>query len=262
MRYQSFVAFIALAVTHNGFATLPEQISVFGFDLRSTPAIAMTAFERDYKPCNPVRAVYHERQGDSGQITAALSVNPGLMYNDIGAPDLCSFSPAGDGITDGIELRFAHPDIDKNQPLYSIEAQRLYPDVVYARPALLRNTFETLRTELFKTYGRPIDERRERITSSAANLAASLGIGKDVKREDYLVRYLWAAKGRLVDEEFEGATCRCDGSYVKAIIEISRSPSTIPKKTFYVLSITISAEDQSLRARQDVWNAQWQAPAR
>ena len=218
----------------------------------------MSTFERDYRPCNPVRSIYHERPGDSGQITAGLSVNPGLMYNDIGAQDVCSFSPAGDGITDAIEAKFVHLDIDANQPMYSLEVQRLYPDVVYGHPARLRNTFEALRVQLMRMYGRPIDERREKVASSAASLAASLGIGKDVKREDYLVRYLWAAKGgRLVDEEEEESTCQCDGPYVKAVIEISRSPSTIPKNTFYVLSVKISAEDQSLRARQDKWNAQW-----
>jgi hypothetical protein len=31
----------------------------------------------------------------------------------------------------------------------------------------------------------------------------------------------------------------------------------MPKNTFYVLSMTISAQDQDLRSRQDVWNAQW-----
>ena len=44
---------------------------------------------------------------------------------------------------------------------------------------------------------------------------------------------------------------------MKAIIEISRSPVTIPKNKFYVLSVTILVEDTELRARQDAWNAQW-----
>jgi len=185
-----------------------------------------------------------------------------MMYSDIGAPDICSFSPAGDGITDAIEAKFVHPDIGADQPMYSLEVQRLYPDVVYGRPARLRNTFEALRTQLMRTYGKPIDERREKIFSSAANLASSLGIGADVKREDYLVRYLWATKGRLAETEYEDASCDCGGPWVKAIIEISRSPSTIPKNTFYVLSVKIVVEDPAFRQRQDTWNAQWQTPAR
>jgi len=257
MKSLSIVACAALFGSAGAFAKPPAQPGAFGFNLYSTPTVAMSTFERDYKPCNPVRSLYHERPGDPGQVTAGLSVNPGLMYNDIGAADVCSFSPAGDGITDAIEAKFVHPDIDANQPMYSLEVQRLYPDVVYGHPARLRNTFEALRAQLLRTYGRPIDERREKISSSAANLAFSLGIGKDVKREDYLVRYLWAAKGRLVDQEREQSTCQCEGPYVKAVIEISRSPSTIPKNTFYVLSVTISTEDQELRARQDKWNAQW-----
>jgi len=45
---------------------------------------------------------------------------------------------------------------------------------------------------------------------------------------------------------------------VKAVIEISRSPSTIPKNKFYVLSVALFVEDTELRARQNAWNAQWQ----
>jgi hypothetical protein len=258
MNNLSIAACCSLFVASGALAVLPAQLGAFGFNLHSTPSVAMSTFERDYRPCSPVRSIYHERPGDAGQITAGLSVNPGLMYNDIGAPDVCSFSPAGDGITDTVEAKFVHPDIDADQPMYSLEVQRLYPDVVYAHPARLRNTFEALRAQLMRTYGKPIDERREKIMSSAANLASSLGIGADVKREDYLVRYLWAPKGRLVEEETEQSTCRCDGPYVKAVIEISRSPSTTPKNTFYVLSVTLLVEDKSLRARQDAWNTQWQ----
>jgi hypothetical protein len=257
MKSLRIVAYAGLLGASGVLAAPPARLGALGFALGSTPTAALSTFERDYKPCNPVRSIYHESPGDRGPITAGLSVNPGLIYNDIGAPDVCSFSPAGDGITDAIEAKFAHPDVDGSQLMYSLEVQRLYPDVVYGHPARLRNTFDAIRAELFRTYGKPIDERREGITSAAANLAASLGIGKEVKRQDYLVRYLWVAKGRLLDQEFEEATCRCDGPYVKAVIEISSSPSTIPKNTFYVLSVTISAADQNLRTRQNAWNAQW-----
>ncbi len=258
--FSIIAAAAALLGASGALAAPPLQLSAFGFNLYSTPTVAMATFEREYQPCYPVRSIYHGRPGDTGPITSDLSVNPGMIYEDIGAPDVCSYSPAGDGITDAIETKFAHPDIAADQPMYSLEVQRLYPDVVYGHPARLRNTFEALRAQLFRTYGRPTDQRRERIVSSAANLAWSLGIGGDVKREDYMVRYLWAAKGKLVDEEDEQSTCRCDGPYVKAVIEISRSPTTIPKNTFYVLSVEISAQDQDLRSRQDAWNAQWLRP--
>ncbi|HEY2884469.1 MAG TPA: hypothetical protein VGJ08_04580 [Rhizomicrobium sp.] len=258
MKKLSVVFCAPFFVASGALAALPAQLGAFGFNLHTTPAVAMSTFERDYAACSPTRSIYHERPGDKAPITAGLSVNPGMMYNDIGAPYVCSFSTAGEGITDTIEAKFAHPDIDADQPMYSLEVQRLYPDVVYGHPARLRNTFEVLRAQLMRTYGKPIDERREKVMSSAANLAWSLGIGNDVKREDYLVRYLWAAKGRLVEEETEQSTCRCDGPYVKAVIEISRSPLTIPKNTFYVLSVTLLVEDQTLRARQDAWNSQWQ----
>lgn len=258
--------FVSLACVVGAFVTcasvtragVPARLAAFDLELGATPASVMSTLGHDYTPCNPVRSVYHERPGASTPVTAALAINPGLTYNDIGAPDLCAYSPAGDGITDAIDARFVHPDVDPHQPSYSLEVKRLYPDIVYAKRPRLRNPFDALRKQLFKTYGRPVDERREKIASAAANLAASLGIGGDVKREDYLVRYLWAARGKLVDEEFEDSTCRCDGPYVKAIIEVSRSPSTIPRNRFYVLSVTISTENPALRARQDAWNAQWQ----
>jgi hypothetical protein len=247
----------ALLAAFGALAASPLHFRAFGFDLYSPPMAALATFERDYQACYPVRSIYHERPGDRGAITASLSVNPGMIYNDIGAPDVCSYSPAGDGITDSVEAKFVHPDVDPAQPMYALAVQRLYPDVAYGRPGRLRNTFAALRMQLFRMYGRPVDQRREKIVSSAADLAASLGIGDDIKRQDYLVRYLWTAKGKLLDQEEEESTCRCDAPYVKAVIEISRSPATIPKNTYYVLSMKISVEDPVLRARQDKWNAQW-----
>jgi hypothetical protein len=239
-------------------AAAPTHPAAFGLELGASPGFVKTALEERYQACTVVRSIYHEVPGESAPQTAALAINPGLSFNDIGAPDVCAYSPAGSGITDAVDARFVHPDLDRNQPLYSVEVQRLYPDIVYGQPPRLRNSFDALRAELFRTYGRPVDERREKVASSAANLAASLGIAHDVKREDYVVRYLWAARGRLAKDEYERAACDCEGPYVKAAIEISRSPSTIPKNKFYVLSVTILVEDVELRARQDAWNAQWQ----
>jgi hypothetical protein len=252
---------VLLAVAFGGGsieAAAPKQTSAFGFTLGTSPHAAMALLKEQYQSCGVTQSIYHEVPGDSAQHTAALAINPGLTFNDIGAPDICAYSPAGSGITDAIEAQFVHPEMDRTQPLYSVEVQRLYPDVVYAQPARLRNSFDELRTELFRTYGRPIDERRERVASSAANLAASLGIGNNVKREDYLVRYLWATKGRLAETEYEDAACACEGRYVKAVIEISRSPSTVPKNKYYVLSVKLLVEDADLRVRQEAWNAQWQ----
>jgi hypothetical protein len=255
-------AMLVAGLCATAHAAPPKQASAFGVELGATPQSVASVLAERYRVCSVAQSVYHELPGESVQHIAGLDINPGLTFNDIGAPDVCAYSPAGDGVTDSIETRFAHPAVDRNQSLYSIEATRVYPDVVYAPLPRLRNSFEQLRAELFRTYGRPIDEKRERVASSAANLAASLGIGQNVKREDYLVRYLWAATGRLADTEYEDASCDCGGRWVKAIIEISRSPSTIPKNTFYVLSVKVVVEDPALRNRQAAWNAQWQAPAR
>jgi len=197
------VAIVLIAFCVGARAAAPKQVSAFGIDLGMTPQTVASTLAERYQVCNVVKSIYHASEGDTAEHIAALEINPGLTFNDIGAPDVCSYSPAGDGITDSIEARFLHPAIERDQAVYSIEAKRVYPDVVYSPLPRLRNSFDELRSELFKTYGRPIDERRERVASSAANLAASLGIGQNVKREDFLVRYLWAQKGRLTDVENE-----------------------------------------------------------
>ena len=254
-----FVAMGLIAFCLGARAAPPKQTAAFGLELGTPPQSVARSLAERYGACSVVKSIYHELPGQAARHTAGLDINPGLTFNDIGAPDVCAYSPAGDGITDSIETRFAHPDVDRNQALYSIEATRVYPDVVYAQRPRLRSSFDEIRAELFKQYGRPIDERRERVTSSAANLAMSLGIGQNVKREDYLVRYLWAKKGRLPDVENQDASCDCSGLYVKAVIEISRSPSTIPKNKFYALSVAVFIEDPEIRAKQDAWNAQWLA---
>jgi len=203
------------------------------------------------------------RHGEAAERqTAALTINPGLAQHDPSSLTVCEFSPAGEGITDAIEARFAHPDVDADRRLYSLLVLREYPDVVYAQPPRGRTTFDEVRKALFQTYGKPIEERRERVASDAANRIKSLGLAGDVKREDYLVRYLWAVQGRLPDAEHDDASCDCKARYVKAAIEISRSPSTKPANAFYVLSVKLLVEDPDLRTRQDAWNAQWQQQRR
>ena len=133
---------------------------------------------------------------------------------------------------DSVEARFTHPDVDPKQPLYWLQTFRAYPDVVHATPPRVRNSFDEVRNELFRRYGKPSDERRERIVSYAASTETSLGVVKKVKREDYLVRYLWSANGRLGPYS-EAAACDCVDRYVEAFIEISRSPATIPPNKLY-----------------------------
>jgi hypothetical protein len=158
---------------------------------------------------------------------------------------------------DAISATFAHPAIDPNQPLYQIDFQRSYPDVALGTRAKIQYPFDKLRAELIRTYGVPLVEHREQITSAAADLAKSLSRGAGVKREDYLVRYLWAEKGRPV-EDHESMECDCGARYVRADLEISRSPSTVPKNQFYVLTLKLFVRDTEIGARQDAWNAQWQ----
>ena len=256
-----FAAIALIAFAAGARADAPKDAAVFGFALGASPQSIASALAERYRPCRVVKAIYNDSAGERAEHIAELAINPGLMSNDIG-PNICTYSPAGDGVTDAVEVRFVHPEIDRAQGAYSIAAKRVFPDIVYLQPPRLRNSFEELQAELFKRYGRPIDQRRERAASAAANLAKNLGVDRNVEREDFLVRYLWAPKGRLPTVEQEDAGCDCGGRYVKAVIEISRSPSTIPKNKLHVLSVTLSAEDRELRARQDAWNANRQTPRR
>jgi hypothetical protein len=188
---------------------------------------------------------------------SGYAINPGLAHDDLASPGLCQDGPGGAGTTDSVDLRFAHPEVDAREPLYFMELTRLFPDAVYADDKRITHTFESLRAALFRRYGKPSDQHRAEVASSSANLATSLGIGRKVRREDYVVRYLWSAKGRLPPEEHQDATCDCGGPYVKAEIEISRSPETLPRNRYYVLSVRLLVEDPLIRGRQDGWNAQW-----
>jgi hypothetical protein len=239
-------------------AKAPKETAAFGIALGATPDSVRKFFDSSYQSCNIAEFVYQNAPVENVRQTHTLAINPGLAAHDPASLSVCAYSPAGDDLTDALDARFVHPEVDRDQPLYFLEAFRLYPDVVHAEPPRLQTSFDEVRAKLFRTYGKPIDERRERITSSAANMIKSLGIGKKVEREDYLVRYLWATEGRLADVEREGVGCDCAGRYVKAVIEISRSPSTRPRNKFYPLSLKLIVEDSDLRGRQADWDAQWQ----
>ena len=257
-----FARFICVVVALSYFSGLadgaaPRETAAFGVALEAPPERVKTLLEARYKECKIDRLVY--RAGNDGNHhTAALALNLGLAEHDPASMVPCVSSPAGNDITDAIEARFAHPDVDGDQRLYSLMAYREYPDVVYSQPPRVRTTFAEVRRMLFQTYGKPIDERRERVASDAANRIRSLGLAGKVKREDQLIRYLWSAEGRLPESEGDYARCDCKGRNVIAVIEISKSPSTIPANEPYVLSLRLQVEHSDLRARQDAWNAQWQ----
>jgi hypothetical protein len=77
-----------------------------------------------------------------------------LTAQDIAPQDLCAYSPAGDGVTDAMDARFLHPTIAPEQRVYFLEVQRSYPDVVYAPRPVLPNSFDGIRAELVRLYGR------------------------------------------------------------------------------------------------------------
>jgi hypothetical protein len=231
-------------------AAQPKTLSVFGLALGPGPESVRKTLSERYPHCAILPSVYHASSGYLTDVIAILDIARGTL-------DVCRDGPAGSDVEDAISVIFAHPAVDPQQPLYQIDFQRSYPDVVLGSPAKIRYSFDKLRAELFRTYGVPVDERRERASSASADLAKSLSLGRGVQREDYVVRYLWAAKGRLLEDR-ESTECDCGARYVKAELEISRSPSTIPKNQYYVLSLKIFVRDEEIGMRQDAWNAQWQ----
>ena len=239
-------------------AAPPKRTAAFGLALDAPPDTVKRFLAERYAPCNIGRSVYRNHPGDSAPPTAELAINGGLAAHDPASLIPCTYSPAGDGMVDSVEARFMHPDVDRKQPLYWLQVYRAYPDVVHAVPPRIRTSFDDVRSELFRTYGKPSDERTERVVSYAASTETSLGVVKKVKREDYLVRYLWSAKGRLTGTDPEAAACDCADRYVEAVIEISQSPATKPPNKRYVLSLRLLVEDPAWRRRQDAWNAQRQ----
>jgi hypothetical protein len=231
-------------------ATPPNQVTAFGVALGQTPAAVRSILGQRYPGCATVPSIYHESRGYPGEVTAILEVARGSL-------DVCRGSPEGKDLEDSIAVTFAHPSIAESQPAYQIDVTRAFPDVALARKGKIVYAFEKMRAELFRVYGRPLETSTEAMTSAAADLEKTLAVGVDVKRDDRRVRYLWASQGHL-EENLEVPTCDCGVRYVQADLEISRSPSTIPKHQFYVLSLHILIRDAELGARQDKWNAQWQ----
>jgi hypothetical protein len=176
-------------------AAAPKETAAFGLALDATPDAVKRFLVSRYAPCNVVRSVYRSHSSGAAPQTAEFAINAGLAGHDPASLTPCTYSPAGEDVVDSVEARFTHPDVDPKQPLYWLQAYRSYPDVVHSEPPRVRTSFDEVRRELFRTYGKPSDERRERIVSYAASTQTSLGVVKKVEREDYLVRYLWSAKG-------------------------------------------------------------------
>ena len=243
------VALIAFGMV-NAHAELPRQLSAFGIALGQTPETVRRILGKQYPNCALLPSVYHESSGYPPDTVAILDIARGTE-------DVCRTGVAGREVEDSLSATFVHPSIDPRQPLYQIDVERTYPDVALVRNSKVQYPFDKIRAELFRTYGKPIETRRAKITSAAADLAKSLALDKNVRREDSLVRYLWAAKGRL-DENPESPECDCGPHYVHADLEVSRSASTLPRNQEYVLTLHIFVRDAELGSRQDTWNAQWQ----
>lgn len=228
----------------------PKRFEVDGLALGQTPEAVRSVLAARWPHCAILPSIYHESAGYPNDVTAILDIARGTL-------DECRVEHAGSETEDSLSVTFAHPSIAANQPAYQIDIERAYPDVAVVKNARILYPFDKVRDELFRIYGRPIDERREKITSAAADLATSLARGVGIKREDQLVRYLWASSGKL-DADRYSTRCGCGPRYVKADLEITRSPSTNPKNQLYVVSLHVVIRDDDLGAKQDVWNAQWQ----
>lgn len=233
-------ALISLSITC-AHAEAPKQLSAFGLALGQPPESVQSLLSHLLPNCSSDPSIYHESEGYADKITAILDVGQGSR-------GICRSGPEGDQVQHTLSLTFAHPSIAAGRPLYQIKWHRAFPDVALAPHAKMEYSFDKARSELFRTYGRPTEVREEKTTTAAA---------KNAQREDKLVRYLWATKGRL-PKDLQSTVCDCGSRYVIATLAISSSPSTIPKNQFFVLSLNIFVRDNDIGARQDEWNAQWQ----
>ncbi len=246
----SLAALLLMSCAEYEHAELPRQLSAFGIALGESPEKVSSTLSRLYSRCAVATSIYHESEGYPPEVVALLEIRRGTLTD-------CRAGPAGADVADAVSATFAHPSLSPDQPLYQLDVQRTYPDVVLEKQRRISHSFDKLRAELTRTYGKPTQELTEKISSTSADLAKSLEIGQDIRREDRLVRLLWASKGR-VQTSRESLACDCGERYVRADIEISRSPSTTPKNQFYVLLLNIFIQDAPIAAKQEIWNSQWQ----
>jgi hypothetical protein len=222
----------------------PQRLSYDGLDIGTTPRSSPLGWHANIEL----------RTGSSAYRASGLRINLIASYDiNRGSINECT---RGSQLDDSVEVTLAHPAVDPKRGAYRIDIVKLYPDSVLTIARKITRTFEPVRQDLFRTFGKPVQELRIEVPSSSANLARGLNMDKGIKREDYLVRYLWAAKGRL-PEQSESDECDCGDAYVKAEIEISRSPLTSPKNQFYVTSLRVVMENSDVGRRQDQWNRQW-----
>lgn len=225
-------------------------MSYLGINVGAQPEAVDSWFAKRYRNCPVEHSIYHSAEGHASDLFSDYYVNRGSLTE-------CHQDSEPGAIEDSIDVRLAHPAVDPTRAAYLVDIKRNYPDILLAPPRKVRYPFDKLRNELFRMYGKPIEERRVKVSSASADLAKSLGLGGGLKREDFLVRYLWATKGKLPDDK-ESTDCDCGDAYVKADIEVSRSPSTSPRNQLYVLSVSMFLENSAVRRRQEEWNAQWQ----
>ena len=228
-------------------AAPPQRLSYDGLDIGATPDVLAAWLARQHPNCVPGSSSYRASEGYASNLIASYDINRGSINE-------CS--KEGNELDDAVEVTLAHPAVDPTRGAYRIDIVKLYPDTVLTSVRKISRTFEPVRQELFRTFGKPFQELRIEVPSASANLARGLNMDKGIKREDYLVRYLWAAKGRLPEQP--GSTeCDCGDAYAMAEIEISRSPLTYPKNQFYVTSVRVVLENSDVRRRQHQWNRQW-----
>jgi hypothetical protein len=248
--YSCGLAALLFLSAASAYAEAPKQVTAFGLALGQTPELVRSILTERVPRCAILPSIYHESAGYPNDVTAIFDIARGTL-------DVCRSGPGEGDVEDALSVNFAHPSIAEKQPLYQIDWERTFPDVALVPHSKIEYSFDKIRAELFRTYGRPTSQRKERITSAAADLAKSLALDKNVQREDALVRYFWASTGRM-PESRDSTECDCGPRYVIAELEISRSPSTNPKNQYYALSLSIFVRDAALGARQDAWNAQWQ----
>jgi hypothetical protein len=240
---------IALAAHAHGEA--PKGLTAFGATLGQSPDAVRAVLTKRYPTCAILPSVYHESPGFPPDVTAIFDIARGTL-------DVCRDTPDGKDLEDALSVTFAHPSIAEGQPAYQIYAERVFPDVALAPRGKIVHSFNKVRDELFRLYGKPTEQDMQPIASAAADLEKSIAVGSNVKREDFRVRYLWASRGHL-EANLETPTCDCGPRYVQADLEISRSPSTSPKNQYYVLSLHLLVRNAELGTKQDAWNAQWQS---
>jgi hypothetical protein len=230
------IAGIAIAGPHFATAAAGNE-PLLGIALGSTPELVRHALEQRFPDCPMTINGYRDESGKVTHVVASFEIEP--LINQ------CGEETASTDVSEAVEARFAHPDVDSRQPLFALKVTRRFARPISNR--LVRYRLSDVESGLIEKYGSPVDRQQTR-TVYSPDYVMKFGLkGRFTPTEKVIVRYLWAKAGSANEKS---ATSDWGPSYVRAEIELENAKEVLPKGALYVVSVHIEAIDRVLDDRE------------